>query len=680
MMHKILIANRGEIAVRVIDTARRMGLATVAVFSEADRNAMHVSHADEAVCIGPPPVSESYLKQDVILEAAARTGADAIHPGYGFLSENPGFAEKCADAGIIFIGPPPRTMEQMGLKDAAKALMEESGVPVVPGYHGDDQTLQRLETVAGRIGYPVLIKAVAGGGGKGMRRVDDPRHFAEALASAQREGKSSFGNGSVLIEKFITRPRHIEVQVFADSQGNAVYLFERDCSIQRRHQKVVEEAPAPDMPLALRQAMGDAAVTAAKAIGYQGAGTIEFIVDVENGLEDAPFYFMEMNTRLQVEHPVTEAITGQDLMEWQIRVARGEPLPRLQSALSIDGHAIEVRLYAEDCDAGFLPSTGTLTRLRFPANRCRVDTGVREGDAVTIHYDPMIAKLITHGPNRKAAIDAMAAALEQTFIEGPTTNRAFLYRIMRHQAFDQAELDTHFIERHAEALGSPKGLTPIKHAALTLAHIKDRANRATKAARESSDPNSPWHARDCWRPNRPAEEFVSFRYDEGELEALVAHPSGQDDVPTYRLTISGETVVGTATFDRDETLNATIDGTPIFAFCHISRGPSDGEDMYVSFADQELRLMLAGPQIDLMSDGGGSDDLVLAPMPGKLIAVDKRVGDMVAKGDRLMILEAMKMEHALHAPADGRIAEMPHGLGDQVVEGTVLASLDLGDA
>ncbi|HZD25451.1 MAG TPA: acetyl-CoA carboxylase biotin carboxylase subunit, partial [Alphaproteobacteria bacterium] len=431
MFRKILIANRGEIACRVIRTARRLGIATVAVYSEADAGAMHVAMADEAVLLGPAPATESYLRADRIIEAAQRTGAEAVHPGYGFLSENAGFAEACAEAGITFIGPPAMAVRAMGEKAAAKAIMEKAGVPVVPGYHGEDQADDLLQQFAREIGYPVLIKAVAGGGGKGMRRVDDEDSFANALKGARREAKSAFGDDKVLVEKYLLRPRHIEVQVFADSHGEAVHLFERDCSIQRRHQKVVEEAPAPGMTAEMRRAMGEAAVAAAKAIGYVGAGTVEFIADVSHGLSEDRFYFMEMNTRLQVEHPVTEMITGQDLVEWQLRVAAGDPLPLAQDELNIDGHAVEVRVYAENPQKKFFPSTGRLHRLRPPEEgpHLRVDTGVREGDEVTIYYDPMIAKLIVWGRDRDAAVRRLCAALTETRVAGVTTNADLLHAI-----------------------------------------------------------------------------------------------------------------------------------------------------------------------------------------------------------------------------------------------------------
>ena len=507
-MRRILIANRGEIARRIIRTARRMGIETVAVYSDADANAPHVAEATLAVHIGPAPAAESYLRAEKIIEAALKTGADAIHPGYGFLSENAAFADACQQAGLIFIGPGADAIRAMGLKDGAKKLMRQAGVPIVPGYQGDDQSLDRLQRSANAIGYPILIKAVAGGGGKGMRRVDDAASFADALLAAKREAQRAFGNDSVLIEKYLTCPRHVEVQVFADTHGNVVHLFERDCSLQRRHQKVVEEAPAPGLPDALRRAMGEAAVTAAKAIGYVGAGTVEFILDVSEGVEKAPFYFMEMNTRLQVEHPVTELITGYDLVEWQIRVARGEPLHARQEDIRINGHAVEVRLYAEDAEGGFLPSTGRLERLHLPEGLAgvRVDSGVVEGQEITVHYDPMIAKLIAHGTDRTVAIDRLIGALDATIAVGPKTNRSFLARLIGHPAFRTGDIDTGFIERHLEDLAP---ITEVPDRLLALAAL------AAATPREKPDMSSPWTALGPWRLNLPYRQSIDLFLPDG---------------------------------------------------------------------------------------------------------------------------------------------------------------------
>ena len=519
MISSILIANRGEIACRVIRTAKRLGIRTIAVFSDADREAMHVRLADQAVHIGGAAAKESYLKGDVILDVARQTGAQAIHPGYGFLSENAGFAEACEKAGVIFIGPPASAIRAMGLKDAAKALMEKAGVPVVPGYHGGDQDAEHLARQAGDIGYPVLIKAVAGGGGKGMRRVDEPDAFGKALASAQREAASAFGDDRVLIEKYVTQPRHIEIQVFADSHGEAVYLFERDCSLQRRHQKVVEEAPAPDMPEEMRRRMGEAAVAAAKAIGYRGAGTVEFIADGSKGLRADGFYFMEMNTRLQVEHPVTEMITGEDLVEWQIRVASGERLPKAQSELSINGHAIEARIYAEDPARSFFPSTGRLHRLRWPGTgpHVRVDTGVVEGGDVSMFYDPMIAKLIVWDRDRAGAINRMVSALRDTEVVGPKTNIAFLAETVAHPEFRSAHVDTGFIDRHLTDL-VPTHLMPPGEV-LGLAAIAVRHMQSTDA--RAGDPYSPWDRRDGWALGGNRRENILLTYNGAPLTLTV---------------------------------------------------------------------------------------------------------------------------------------------------------------
>jgi 3-methylcrotonyl-CoA carboxylase alpha subunit len=503
MFSKLLIANRGEIAVRVMRTAKRMGVPTVAVYSDADAHALHVAMADEAVRIGLPPVRESYLKADTILAAARETGAEAIHPGYGFLSENAAFAEACGAAGIVFVGPPPSAIRAMGLKDQAKALMAQAGVPVVPGYLGEDQSPRHLAEEAERTGYPVLIKAVAGGGGKGMRRVDSSSEFAAALEGAKREAASAFGDDRVLIEKYVARPRHIEMQVFADNHGNAVHLFERDCSLQRRHQKVIEEAPAPGMPLAMRAKMGEAAVKAAQAVGYSGAGTVEFIADASEGLKADRFWFMEMNTRLQVEHPVTEAITGLDLVEWQLRVASGERLPLAQNEVRLNGHAVEARLYAEDPQHDFLPSTGTLERLHLAEDVVRVDSGVREGDAVTPFYDPMIAKVIAHADTREAAAAKLAHALEETQIAGLRTNNAFLIRALKHLDFVAGEIDTGFIPSHQAELIPPKSepsLHLLGQAALFL--VQER-----EGAHHSSDP---WDRDDGFRLAGDARETIDF--------------------------------------------------------------------------------------------------------------------------------------------------------------------------
>ncbi|HEU5016779.1 MAG TPA: biotin carboxylase N-terminal domain-containing protein, partial [Pseudolabrys sp.] len=497
MFASVLIANRGEIACRIIRTAKRLGMRTIAVHSDADRSALHKRLADEAIEIGPAPAAQSYLAGERIIAAAKAAGAACIHPGYGFLAENAGFAQACADAGIVFVGPPPDAIRAMGLKDRAKALMEAAGVPVVPGYHGDRQEPAFLKQKAYEIGYPVLVKAVAGGGGKGMRRVDRHADFDEALAACMREAQSAFGDARVLIEKYVTAPRHIEIQVFADRQGSAIHLNERDCSLQRRHQKVIEEAPAPGMSSELRAAIGGAAVAAARAVGYQGAGTVEFIADSAEGLKADRFWFMEMNTRLQVEHPVTEAVTGLDLVEWQFRVAAGEPLPLAQDQVRLDGHAVEARLYAEDPERGFLPSTGKLVALAFSqAEGLRIDSGVEAGDAVTPFYDPMIAKLIAYGVTREQALDRLAGALEKTIVAGPHSNAAFLAALARADGFRRGTFDTGFIDAHLEALGAvAQGLDRAAAARGALALI-EREQARLAALRESDTPPSPWDAAD----------------------------------------------------------------------------------------------------------------------------------------------------------------------------------------
>jgi acetyl-CoA carboxylase biotin carboxylase subunit len=636
MFSKLLIANRGEIAVRVMRTAKRLGVSTVAVYSDADAHALHVALADEAVRIGPPPVRESYLKADAILAAANQTGAQAIHPGYGFLSENAEFAEACAAVGIVFVGPPPAAIRAMGLKDQAKTLMAKAGVPVVPGYLGEDQSPKRLAEEGERTGYPVLIKAVAGGGGKGMRRVDAKADFAAALEGAKREAASAFNDDRVLIEKYVARPRHIEMQVFADNHGNAVHLFERDCSLQRRHQKVIEEAPAPGMPAAMRAKMGEAAVKAAQAVSYSGAGTVEFIADASEGLKADRFWFMEMNTRLQVEHPVTEAITGLDLVEWQLRVASGERLPLTQKDIRLNGHSIEARLYAEDPQADFLPSTGTLERLRLPENVVRVDSGVREGDAVTPFYDPMIAKVIAHADTREAAAKKLAHALEETQIAGLRSNNAFLIRALKHPAFITGEIDTGFIPHHQAVLIPPKSDPPedvLAQAALFLVQERERAHRSP----------DPWDRDDGFRLVGDARETVDFLIG-GKRKSvqLVHHHDG-----------SLEVVGGKTTFSPPAAVRLRSGDIAVF-----ERGETWTLPLYDPFAAAE--------------EQGSATDRITAPMPGKVIQVLVRPGETVKRGAPLAVLEAMKMEHTLSASSDALVATVDVSPGDQVNEGAVI--------
>ncbi len=659
MIAKLLIANRGEIACRVIRTARRLGIRTVAVYSDADARARHVAMADEAFRIGPAPARDSYLKVDAILEAAKKSGADAIHPGYGFLSENAEFAEACARAGVIFVGPPPSAIRAMGGKSAAKALMEKAGVPVVPGYHGKDQGIALFAEAARKIGYPVLVKASAGGGGKGMRIVETEMALHDAIESARREAKSSFGDDTLLIEKYLTQPRHIEIQVFADSHDNAVYLFERDCSVQRRHQKVIEEAPAPGMTVARRKAMGEAAVKAARAVGYRGAGTVEFIA-----APDGAFYFMEMNTRLQVEHPVTEMITGQDLVEWQLIVANGGALPKKQNELRIDGHAFEVRLYAEDPIRDFLPATGTLHHLLFPeeGSHVRVDTGIRAGDAVSIHYDPMIAKLIVWDSDREAARRRLVAALAETEIAGLVTNRAFLAALAAHPAFAAGEVDTGFIARHRAALIPAAVRVPDEGLALAvLGFMLQRQAEAAAAGQRASDPYSPWHQASGWRLNDDAHHVLRLRDPVAGEIAVTAHfrPDGfLIDLPGGSLTVRGTLRHGVIEADLGE-------GKARAAFLRR------GDELTVIADGRNHTLGLVNPLAEA-GDSAADAGRLTAPMPGKIVALRVINGASVKRGAPLLVLEAMKMEHTIAAPADGIVERLRYKVGDQVDEGAEL--------
>ena len=615
MIQSLLIANRGEIARRIIRTARRLGIRTIAVHSDVDAGMPFVREADEAVCIGTAAATDSYLRQDRLLEAARTTGAEAIHPGYGFLSENAEFAESVIAAGLVWVGAPPAAIRAMGLKDAAKERMIAAGVPVTPGYLGADQSPERLQAAADAIGYPVLIKAVAGGGGKGMRKVDAAADFAEMLESCKREAAASFGNTQVLIEKYILSPRHIEVQVFGDTHGQAVHLFERDCSLQRRHQKVIEEAPAPGMDDATRAAVCEAAVKAARAVDYVGAGTIEFIADGSEGLRADRIWFMEMNTRLQVEHPVTEAITGQDLVEWQLRVASGEPLPKRQDELSITGWAMEARLYAENPSTGFLPSTGPLDRLRFP-DGVRIDSGVEEGGEVTPYYDPMIAKLIVHGATRREAAGKLAAAARGTQVWPVRTNAAFLARAAAHPDFVAGRVDTGFIERHADALIPAAEPSPAVLAAAASAILP-------------AVTGDPWTSLRGFRTNAAASRQVTVE-------------------------VAGKPYLVT---DQQSSAAVVADG--------------------VLFLDGEAWPF--GPRrADHIAGAGEGDGAILAPMPGRVIAVLVEAGQAVTKGQRMLVLEAMKMEQALLAPFDGVVAELRVTEGAQVSEGTMLARIDKG--
>lgn len=651
MFQKILIANRGEIACRVIRTARKLGIATVAIYSDADARALHVEMADEAVRVGPAASAQSYLNVDAIIKAAKETGAEAIHPGYGFLSENPAFVDAVEEAGLIFIGPSAKAIRAMGLKDAAKALMEKAGVPVVPGYHGDNQDGAFLKSEADRITYPVLIKARAGGGGKGMRRVDSAADFAAALESARREAEASFGDGAVLVEKYMAKPRHIEVQVFGDNHGNAVHLFERDCSLQRRHQKVIEEAPAPGMTEEMRAAMGEAAVKAALTIGYSGAGTVEFIADVSEALRPDRFFFMEMNTRLQVEHPVTEAITGLDLVEWQLRVASGEALPKRQDELSINGWAFEARLYAEDPARDFLPATGKLA-LFVPPENARVDSGVRTGDTITPFYDPMIAKIITHGATRDEALNRLDAALNKTRIAGLVTNRQFLSALCNLEAFRTGDVDTGLIGRETAALFTDAQPSDIAFALAALGALD------LLDAPEKSDP---------WSGLR------GFRlWGEASRSVLIEH---HGERRTVSFTARGDRHFGFAFGTMD--IRAHKNGLVRFAIdgrvseASVSR---IGHDVTVQIEGHDTifhHVLATGAEED-----ASSESRILSPMPGLVRLVSVVEGASVAKGDPLVTMEAMKMELSLTAPRDGKVASVTVAAGDQVNEGALLVELE----
>lgn len=674
MFTKILIANRGEIACRIIKSARKMGILTVAVYSDADANALHVNMADEAIYLGPSPSRESYLLSEKVIEAAKRTGAQAIHPGYGFLSENAEFCRLCEQENITFIGPPVGAIEAMGSKSAAKNIMEEANVPLVPGYHGDDQSAAVIKKAADDMGYPVLLKATAGGGGKGMRQVWSEDEFTEGFEAAKREAKSSFGDDTMLVEKYLTQPRHVEIQVFCDNHGNAVYLFERDCSVQRRHQKVIEEAPAFGMSEELRAKMGESAIKSAQAIGYQGAGTVEFLLDV-----DGSFYFMEMNTRLQVEHPVTEMISGQDLVEWQLRVAAGEVLPKTQNELKINGHAFEARIYAEDPNNDFLPATGKLTFLQTPIESefVRVDTGVRQGDEVSVFYDPMIAKLIVWDENREKALQRLTKALAEYRISGVTTNIDFLYNLATCPPFINEDIDTGFIEKNEslifhETEQALAGELPM--AALYLVLAKEQA--AANIASASTDVTSPWNNTNAWRLNEAHVHQLILAHNDIEYPVSVEQKR-HGSSSYYLITVDGQTVDCQGEIKGD-TLFVSIDGyrshatiaktqvdsktqislyrqNGVFNFTHILPDCGDGES----------------------DEGQGG---LSAPMNGTMVSVLVGAGDTVEKDQALMIMEAMKMEHTIRAPADGVIDAIFFNEGEMVDGGAELLSFSESEA
>jgi 3-methylcrotonyl-CoA carboxylase alpha subunit len=664
MFKKILIANRGEIACRVAATARRMGIQTVAVYSDADAGAKHVQACDEAVHVGGSAPKDSYLRWERILQAAKDTGAEAVHPGYGFLSENEDFAKACAAAGLVFIGPPASAILAMGLKAESKRLMESAGVPLVPGYHGADQDPALLQREADRIGYPSLIKASAGGGGKGMRVVEKSEDFAAALASCKREAINSFGSDAVLIEKYVQRPRHIEIQVFGDTQGNCVYLFERDCSVQRRHQKVLEEAPAPGMTEALRAQMGAAAVAAAKAVNYVGAGTVEFIVEqtAYDQPESMKFFFMEMNTRLQVEHPVTEAITGLDLVEWQLRVASGEPLPLAQDQIRIQGHAIEARICAENPDNNFLPATGTLQVYRkpqatsFERSTVRIDDGVREGDTISPFYDSMVAKLIVHGDNREQALARLDTALGQTHIVGLNTNVQFLRHVVRSPAFAHAQLDTALIQRESAVLFKQD---PVGLQAAAAAVIADALR--LEAAAQGPDPFS---RRDGWQSHGTTRRRFELEYDGQPVRAVLTYG------PQRLLQVGEGAEAALQLTPQGDGLWVQFNGARIHSTVH-----AQGETRHVFTPQGATRISLLDPLAhagEAAQEGGR----LTAPMPGKVVSFAVKAGDKVKAGQALAVMEAMKMEHTIHAPKDGTVAELLYAPGDQVADGAELLKLD----
>ncbi|MDR5903330.1 acetyl/propionyl/methylcrotonyl-CoA carboxylase subunit alpha [Halomonas icarae] len=666
----VLIANRGEIACRVMRTARAMGLRTVAVYSDADANARHVREADEAVRLGPAAARDSYLKVEAVVEAAKRTGAGAIHPGYGFLSENGPFVDALDKAGITFVGPPASAIAAMGDKSAAKARMHDAGVPLVPGYHGDDQDDALLKAEADKIGYPVLLKASAGGGGKGMRVVESSDGFQAALDGCRRESQAAFGDQRMLIEKYLTQPRHVEVQVFCDSHGNGVYLFERDCSVQRRHQKVLEEAPAPGMTAELRREMGEAAVRAAKEIGYVGAGTVEFLLDV-----DGSFFFMEMNTRLQVEHPVTEMITGQDLVEWQLRVAMGETLPLAQDELTISGHSFEARLYAEDPEQDFLPATGTLTRFALDLegagldpDKVRLDSGVESGDAVSMHYDPMLAKLIVHGGDRDQALATLNRALAALDVQGVVTNRAFLQRLATHPAFKGCDLDTRFIEKHEESLFAPREITTEAYASAALIGLKQLSREC--------ESDSPWDRHDGFRLNAPNTIRIALCATGHDLsraqapdaeEVVVVEGRREAASGPWQLVIGERTLTARIQHLEGDAVAVTLDG-------HRRRLQARlADNGVVVMADASGETRLFWRRIDAIDHGHHETESTLtAPMHGTVVALLVEPGQKVEKGMPLMVMEAMKMEHTMTAPADGHVESFHFAAGDTVGQGDVL--------
>lgn len=679
MFNKILIANRGEIACRIMKTAKQMGVLTVAVYSDADKDSLHVHMADEAIYIGSSPSRESYLLGDKVIAAALQTGAQAIHPGYGFLSENADFCRACAENDITFIGPPVGAIEAMGSKSAAKNIMEEANVPLVPGYHGDDQSSAIIKKAADDMGYPVLLKATAGGGGKGMRQVWSEAEFEEGLAAAKREAMSSFGDDTMLVEKYLTQPRHVEIQVFCDNHDNAVYLFERDCSVQRRHQKVIEEAPAFGMSEELRAQMGESAIKSAQAIGYQGAGTVEFLLDI-----DGSFYFMEMNTRLQVEHPVTEMISGQDLVEWQLRVASGEVLPKTQEQLVLNGHAFEARIYAEDANNDFLPATGKLSLLQTPveSEHIRIDTGVRQGDEVSVYYDPMIAKLIVWDENRDKALKRLSKALSEYRINGVTTNIDFLYNLATSQPFIDEDIDTGFIEKNNDLIfhdNEQELLNELPIAALYL--VLSTENKAQRNAQKSNDPHSPWHNANAWRLNEAHTHVITLAHNDVEYVVNVEQKRKGSDA-YYLINVDGKQFdcQGELTFTSNSLPANNADGIIVNINGHRSQAT-------ISFDDNNISLYRANGVFNfsqILPDCGQNENDdnhggLSAPMNGTMVSVLVESGETVIKGQPLVIMEAMKMEHTIKAPSDGTVNEIFFQAGEMVDGGAELLAFTAND-
>jgi 3-methylcrotonyl-CoA carboxylase alpha subunit len=647
MFKSVLIANRGEIACRIARTAKRFGIRTIAVYSAADSHALHRRLCDESYLIGSAEPHDSYLNVKRLIEVAKNAGAECVHPGYGFLSESGDFAEACVQAGLVFVGPPASAIRAMGLKDRAKALMEKAGVPIVPGYHGERQDAELLKQQADAIGYPVLIKPAAGGGGRGLRRIDGAADFKAALEGAVREVAAAFGSGRVLIEKYVPAPRHIEIQIFADKYGNTIHLGERDCSLQRRHQKVIEESPAPGMTEKLREEMGTAAVEAAKAVGYVGAGTVEFVADGTKGLRSDAFWFIEMNTRLQVEHPVTEAITGLDLVEWQFRVAAGETLPLAQNEVRFDGHAVEARVYAEDPEHGFLPSIGKIVGLEFPAD-VRVESGVEVGSEVTPYYDPMIAKIITHAPGRNAALDRMAGALDRTLIAGVRSNLAFLGALCRASAFRDGKVDTGYIDRNLAALSAERRGPDYAAAAAGFTHLLARDNHS--AAEESAELDSPWNARDGFQLGHPRSITVPLLVDGENADAVVDYDGGGAKV--------------------------AVGGVSPAADANVFDGK---DEVFVLRRGRQTRVRVRDVSV-AATQGGAGDGVIKAPMHGKVLELFVSKGETVAAGQRLAVIEAMKMEHTLRSPFAGSVTELVVAAGQQVVEGAQIMVIELADA